>query len=206
MLRKELYIIECCAAERKSCRGFYIIRARTGNYLAHCYFFAFGQQAGFDNDFQYLALARGANRLYLILDIDGVAGFEFADIYDHIYLIRAVCNGIFRLEDLGGGGVIAVREADDGAYLHPVSDIFFRSFDKRGRDARARRAEFFGIDKYLFDIAPPGSDPEQGVVDFFENFSDVHFLFLRCVFCGKKQSLRFVKNPYKSYDVQRDAS
>ena len=67
-------------------------------------------------------------------------------------------------------------------------------------------AEFFGIDKYLFDIAPPGSDPEQGVVDFFENFSDVHFLFLRCVFCGKKQSLRFVKNPYKSYDVQRDAS
>ena len=206
MLRKELYIIECCAARRETGRSLYIVGTGARDYIAHCYLLVLGKQAGFDNDLQNFSLARGANRLYLILDIDGVAGFEFADIYDHIYLIRAVCNGIFRLEDLGGGGVIAVGEAYNGAYFHLVSNIVLRSFYKRGRDTRTRRAEFFGIDKYLFDIAPPGSDPEQGVVDFFENFSDVHFLFLRCVFCGKKQSLRFVKNPYKSYDVQRDAS
>ena len=206
MLRKELYIIEGCAARREAGRSLYIVGTGARDYIAHCYLLVLGKQAGFDNDFQYLALARGANRLYLIFDIDGIAGLELTDIYDHVYLIRAVCNGIRCLKDLGGGGVIAVREADDGAYLYPAPDIFFRSFDKRGRDARARCAEFFGIDKYLFDITPPGGDSEQGVVDFFENFSDVHFLFLRCVFCGKKQSLRFVKNPYKSYDVQRDAS
>lgn len=177
MLRKELYIIESCAARREAGRSLYIVGTGARDYIAHCYLFAFGQQAGFDNDLQNFSLARGANRLYLILDIDGVAGFEFADIYDHVYLIRAVCNGIFRLKDLGGGGVIAVRKADDGAYLHPVPDIFFRSFDKCGRDTRARRAEFFGIDKYLFDIAPPGSDSEQGVIDFLR-------ISLMSIFCS----------------------
>lgn len=206
MLRKELYIIESCAARREAGRSLYIVGTGARDYIAHCYLLVLGKQAGFDNDLQNFSLARGANRLYLIFDIDGIAGLELADIYNHIYLIRAVFHCVLCLKDLDGGSVIAVGEADDGAYLHPVPDIVLRSFYKRGRDTRARRAEFFGIDKYLFDIAPPGSDSEQGVIDFFENFSDVHFLFLRCVFCGKKQSLSFVKNPYKSYDVQRDAS
>lgn len=177
MLRKELYIIEGCAARREAGRSLYIVGTGARDYIAHCYLLVLGKQAGFDNDLQDFSLARGANRLYLILDIDGVAGFEFADIYNHIYLVRAVCNGIFRLKDLGGGGVIAVRKAYNGAYLHPVPDIIFRSFDKRGRDARARCAEFFGIDKYLFDIAPPGSDPEQGVVDFLR-------ISLMSIFCS----------------------
>lgn len=110
-------------------------------------------------------------------DIDGIAGFEFADIYNHIYLIRAVFHCVLCLKDLCGGSVIAVGEAYNGAYLHSVPDIFFRSFDKRGRDTRTRRAEFFGIDKYLFDIAPPGSDSEQGVIDFLR-------ISLMSIFCS----------------------
>lgn len=177
MLRKELYIIEGCAARREAGRSLYIVGTGARDYIAHCYLLVLGKQAGFDNDFQYLALARGANRLYLIFDIDGIAGLELADIYNHIYLVRAVCNGIRCLKDLCGGSVIAVGEAYNGAYLHPVPDIVLRSFYKRGRDTRARRAEFFGIDKYLFDIAPASGYSEQGVIDFLR-------ISLMSIFCS----------------------
>ena len=71
--------------------------------------------------------------LYLIKYIIMISGFKHPDIYNHIYLIGSVIQGILCFKNLDGCGHVPVRKAYDRAYLH-----FGERLEK----------EFFGQDEY----------------------------------------------------------
>ena len=87
-----------------------------------------------------------------------------ADVDDHVDLGRAVGHGVGRLEAFGGGGVVAVGEADDGADGDPAGHIFRRLLHIAGGDADAGAAIFDAVIADGLDLLPGGALREQRVI------------------------------------------
>ena len=142
--------------------------------MAHFHLFFLREQTGFDDDLQDALAADFLQRADLAQHIVVHAGLQGADVDDHIQLIRAVLDGVLRLKHLGGGGVVAVRETDDGADLHLVTDIFLRLSDIAGRDADGCGAVMDGIIAECLDLFPGGGLREQGVINHGHDFISKH--------------------------------
>ena len=58
MSGKKRDIVKGCAACGKTCGGFDEIRTRFAYYLTHLYLFFIGEQAGFDDNFEYMTIKK----------------------------------------------------------------------------------------------------------------------------------------------------
>ena len=132
------------------------------------------EQAALDDDLQELApggLPHGAD--VLLHRVPG-AVLHHGDVDDHVDLIGAVFDGVLGLKGLGGGGHVAVGEADDRAEGEPIAHIALGAGDVAGRDADAGAVVLDGLVAELADLFRGAVHPQQGVVAFFQNFSYIH--------------------------------
>ena len=112
-----------------------------------------------------------ANRFDFGADVVQVAAAQFADVHHHVQLARALVDGFLGFEDLGGGGVSAVGEANHRAddHVRPGKDLLGQ-LDVTGFDADRGNVIVFG------HLAPGGDlfrgqlGAEQGMVDNFREF------------------------------------
>ena len=164
MLFEQGHILAGGSAAAEAGRGLDIVRAGLADHAAQLDLLCVGQQARLDDDFQQLAAA-------MTLDIPDLAEhlviqaiLHPADVDDHVDLGRAVGHGVGRLEALGGGGVVAVGEADDGADGDPAGHIFRRLLHIAGGDADAGAAIFDAVIADGLDLLPGGALREQRVI------------------------------------------
>ena len=88
-----------------------------GGQLAELDLLHVAEQAGLDDDLQRAAQAGGLDAGDLVGDVVPLAVLHHAVVDDHVDLAGPVFHGVLGLKDLGGSGVVAVGEADDGADL-----------------------------------------------------------------------------------------
>ena len=93
-----------------------------------------------------------------------VAVLDHGEVDDHVDLVRALGDGVRSLEGLGGGGHVAVGEADDGADGHAAREVFLRARDVAGRYADGGAAVLHGLVAELADLSAARVGAQQGVV------------------------------------------
>ena len=114
-------------------------------------------------------------------DVVPLAVLHHAVVDDHVDLAGPVFHGVLGLKDLGGSGVVAVGEADDGADLQIPLDVSRRLLDEGRGDAHGRAAELHGLVAEGLDLLPGSFGLEQGVIYMAENGRSIHNLIS---FCG----------------------
>ena len=134
----QLDILKRRAARLKAGGRLDIIRASRGDDTAEMPFFVVCQQARLDDDLQNLPRAGILYRADLVFHEVIFAALHRADRDHHIDLVRAVFDGVARLEHLRRRRVVAVRKADDSADLHSARRVLRRRLDKARRNANAR--------------------------------------------------------------------
>ena len=144
--------------------GLDIVRAGLGHHPAHLDLFGVGEQAGLDDDLQEFSLAVGLYGADLVQHPVIQAVLYPADVDDHVDLGRAVVHGVGGLEALGGGGVVAVGEADDGAHGDFARHILRRLLHIGGGDAYAGTAVLHAVVADGPDLVPGSRLGQQGVV------------------------------------------
>ena len=144
--------------------GLDIVRAGLRHHPAHLHLFGVGEQAGFDDDLQEPSLAGVLHGADFIQHPVIQAVLHPADVDDHVDLRCAVVHGVGGLEALGGGGVVAVGEADDGAHGDLARHILRRLLHIGGGDAHAGAAVLHAIVADGPDLVPGSRLGQQGVV------------------------------------------
>ena len=144
--------------------GLDIVRAGLRHHPAHLHLFGVGEQAGLDDDLQEPSLAGVLHGTDLVQHPIVQAVLHPADVDDHVDLGRAVVHGVGGLEALGGGGVVAVGEADDGAHGDLARHILRRLLHIGGGDAHAGAAVLHAIVADGPDLVPGSRLGQQGVV------------------------------------------
>ena len=137
-------------------------------------FFFFGQQTGFDDDFQKLTFAGGLHSGDFRSDGVPLAVLGPADVDDHVHFVRSVIYGIAGHEALGGSGIVAVGEADDGADGQFTIYIFLSLLDVRSGDTDGGGVVAQAVIADGLDFGPGGGLREQCVVALGENLGYVH--------------------------------
>ena len=144
--------------------GLDIVRAGLGHHPAHLHLFGVGEQAGLDDDLQEPSLAGVLHGMDLLQHPVIQAVLHPADVDDHVDFGRAVVHGVGGLEALGGGGVVAVGEADDGAHGDLARHILRRLLHIGGGDAHAGTAVLHAVVADGPDLVPGSRLGQQGVV------------------------------------------
>lgn len=102
----------------------------------------------------------------LVADVAPIAAEDFGNVDDHVQLLAAVGDGLFRFGDLDRGRVAAVREADRGAGHHGAAgEPFGTAFEVIGHDADARHVIGQGQGDPRFEVAGGQRRVEERVVD-----------------------------------------
>ena len=171
---EERHVVEGSAGLGEACGGLDIVRAAVRDSLAHGNLLVIGEQAGFDDDLQKLSLAGALHRGDFGGDVVPFGFLGPADVDDHVHLIGSVVHGVGGHEALGGGGVVAVGEADDGADGQFVPHIGFRLLDKGGGDADGGGVVLHAVVADTPDVRPGGGLGQQSVVALGENFTQFH--------------------------------
>ena len=152
------------SAGGKAGAGLDEVRARVGDDAAEAALLVVGEQAALDDDLEDVALAGAAHGGDILGDGVPVAVLDHGEVYDHVYLIRALGNGVGGLEGLGGGGHVAVREADDRADRHAAGEVFLRARNVAGGNADRGAAVFHGLVTEGAYFFAPGVGAQQGMV------------------------------------------
>ena len=170
----ERHVVKRRAALREAGGGLDILRAGLGHHAAQLDLLLLGQQARFDDDLQQLAAAVLLDGLDLVQHLLVQAVLDPADVDDHVDLRRAVLHGVGGLKALGGGGIVAVGEADDGADGDLAVHIFRRLLHIAGGDADAGAAVLHAVVADGLDLRPCGGLAQQRVIhaaeDIFQLF------------------------------------
>ena len=112
------------------------------------------------------------------------AVLDHGEIYDHIYLIRAVFYGIGGLKGFGRSGHVAVGEAYDRAYFHPAVDIALCAGNVAGRDTYACAVIFYGLVAQSADLTGGAVRAQQSVIAFFKDRFYIHIILSLCFSCS----------------------
>jgi hypothetical protein len=132
------------------------------------FFFDVGEEAGFEDDFEFAAgevsdLGGGAD---VGFDVAEEAALEGADVDHHVDFGGSVVDGALGLDALGGGGGCAEREAGYGA------DFDFAAIEGVGGvgdpirvNADAEELVLARLVAELHDISFCGVGAQKGVVD-----------------------------------------
>ena len=172
--RKQFHIVEGGTGLGEARGGFDVVRAGVGDSLAQGDLLLIGQQAGLDNDLQELALAGLLHGGDLIAHLVKESGLGPADVDDHVHFIRAVVHSIGGHEALGGGGIVAIGEADNGTDGQSFAYILLGLPDKAGRDADGSGMVLHSVVADALDVRPGGGLGQQGMVAFGKNFRNFH--------------------------------
>ena len=175
MLCKEGHILPGGAAAPEAGGGLDIVRAGGGDDLAHFDFFLIREEAALDNDLQQFAVASLLHGLDLREQVIPLPVLHPAEVDDHVHLGRAVIHGVRGHEAFGGGGVIAVGEADDRADRQPARRILRRLLDIAGGDAHAGAAVFHAVIADAANFVPCRRLGQEGMVAFAQNVLQFHF-------------------------------
>ena len=124
MSGKKRDIVKGCTACGKTCGGFDEVRTRFVYYLTHLYLFFIGEQAGFDDNFEYMTRAGSLYGFYLGEQVVISLILEPADIDNHINLVRAVFYCVLCFKAFRCRCGITVGKADNRAYGNLIADIF----------------------------------------------------------------------------------
>ena len=178
MLGEEGHILPGGSAAAKAGGGLDIVRPGGGDDFAEFDFFLIGEEAALDDDFEELALAGGLDGLDFRQELVPLLVLHPADVDDHVHFLRPVVHGVRCHEAFGGGGVIAVGEADDRADGQLALDILRRLLYIAGGDADAGALVLHSIVADGLDLRPGSSLGQQGVVARSENFLQFHFSVL----------------------------
>ena len=171
---EQLHVVERRAGLGKARGSLDVVRAGVGDALAQGDLFLVGEQAGLDDDFQQLSVAGGLHGGDLLRDLLPQAVLRPADVDDHVHLVRAVRHGVGGHEALGGGGVVAVGEADDGADGQPVPNVLLRLLHVGRGDADGGGVILHTVVADAFDLRPGGGLGQQGVVALGKNVFQFH--------------------------------
>ncbi len=131
-------------------------------------FFFVAQQRRLDDDFEdgVASVAGASDRGDVALDQFIIPRFERADVDDHIYLGRAVADGLLGLEHLALGRGSAQRKADHGADQHVAAlQQLGAQLDVGGVDAHRGKVVFAGLVAQLGYLVLGGVGLENGVVN-----------------------------------------
>ena len=161
---EQSHILPGGSAAAEAGGGLDILRAGLGHHAAHLDLFGIGEHAGLDDDLQQLALAVGLYGADLVQHLIVQAVLYPADVDDHVDLGRAVVHGVGGLKALGGGGVVAVGEADDGADGDLARHILRRLLHIGGGDAHAGAAVPDAVVADGLDFVPGGTLGQQGMI------------------------------------------
>ena len=101
--------------------------------------------------------------------------FYPADVDDHVHFLRAVVHSVGGHEALGGGGVVAVGKADDGADGQLARHILRRLLHIAGGDAHAGAAVLHAVVADALDLGPGGRLGQKGMVALAQNVFQFHF-------------------------------
>ncbi len=149
MLFKQFNVLRGGAAGAKAGGGFDVIRAGIRHAGAQGFFFRLAQSAGFDDDLEDLAAAGRLDLADFLGDAVKITRLGIADVDDHVQLIRALQHGLLRFKHLHTGGVVAKREANDGAHSQAVAVFFLRALHKaRGNAGRGHPV----VHRFLADL------------------------------------------------------
>ena len=168
------HIVKGRAALREAGGGLDIFRAARRDDLAELDLLLVREQAALDDDLEELPAARGLDADDLVEQHIPALVLHHAEIDDHIDLVRAVFHGVLGLKDLGGGGIVAVWEADNGADLHLTVYIAFGSRHMRGRDADGGAAEADRVIAQSADLRGGAVGAEERVVAAGKNVFYIH--------------------------------
>ena len=91
------------------------LRTGLAYYAAKLDFFLLGEQAGLDDDLQQFITSGRLDGLYFFKHLVEASLADKAQIHHHIYLFRAVFDGVGGFKVLDRGGAVAVGKADNGA-------------------------------------------------------------------------------------------
>ena len=163
-----------------------IVRAGLGDDPAHLDLLRVRQQASLDDDLQQSAVTVTLDGLDLIQHLVVQAVLHPTDVDDHVHLGRAVFHRVGSLEALGGGGVVAVGEADNGADGDLSVHIRRRLLHIAGGDTHAGAAVLDTVVADGLDLIPGGTLCQQRVVHAGEDILQlfVHYLRSFSEFCG----------------------
>ena len=152
------------AARGKAGAGLDEVRAGVRDDAAEAALFVVGEQAALDDDLEDVALGGSAHGGDVLGDGVPVAVLDHGEVDDHVDLVRALGDGVRGLEGLGGGGHVAVGEADDCADGHAAREVFLRARDVAGRYADGGAAVLHGLVAELADLSAARVGAQQGVV------------------------------------------
>ena len=166
MLREQSHILTGGTAASEAGGGLDVVRAGGGDDLTHLDLLLVGEEAALNDDLQELALAGGLDGLDLREQVVPLPVLHPADVDDHVHFPGAVLHGVSGHEALGGGGVIAVGETDNGADGQLARHILRRLLHIGGGDAHAGAAVLHAVVADGADLVPGGRLGQQGVVAF----------------------------------------
>ena len=151
-----------------------------------------------------LAVVFGAANAYLGLRVGmtvsasiPAAVIYHGEVYDHIYLVSAVFYCVGSLESLGGGGHVAVGEADNGADPELIADIALCSRNMAGRNAYAGALMLYRLIAQGLYLLRGAIDPQQRVVTHLQNCFNIHGIILSITYfyCDYILSVRHIQAP-----------
>ena len=174
MRAHERHVVKRRAALREAGGGLDILRAARRDDLAELDLFLVREQAALDDDLEELSAARSLDADDLVKQHVPALVLHHAEIDDHIDLVRAVFHGVLGLKDLGGGGVVAVRKADDGADLHLSVYIPLGSRHMRGRDTHGGAAEADRVIAQSADLRGGAVGAEERMIAAGKNVFYIH--------------------------------
>ena len=178
MLGEQLHIGKGSAGGGEAGGGLDIVGAGVGHALAQGDLLLIGQQTGLDDDLQDAAHAMFLDLMDLLGDLGPLAFLGPADVDDHIHFVSTVTDGIMGHEALGGGGGIAVGEADNGANSQLFAHIFLGLLHEGSGDADGSGGILHTIVADGLDVSPGSGLSQQGVVAFCKNFRKLHNIVL----------------------------
>ena len=174
MLPQQAHILHGGPAGPKAGGGLDKVRARHGHHPAQVPLLLLVKAAGLDNHLQNPALAGGLHRPDLRQQPLPVAGLGQALVHHHVDLVRAIADGVLRLEDLHLRGGVAVGEADHGAYFHGAAHIGGRPLHIPGRNTHGGGSQLPPLVTDRLHLLPGGGGGQQGVLHPAQNFLLIH--------------------------------
>ena len=170
VLGEELHIVEGSTGSGESGGSLDVVRAGVGNALAQGDLFFVGEQAGLNDDLQEAALAGLLDGGDLRGDLVPLAFLGPADVDDHVYFPGPVVHGVGGHKALGGGGVVAVGETDDGADGQLVAHVLLGLLHKGSRNAYRGGVVLHAVIADGPDIGPGCGLGKQSMIAGSENF------------------------------------
>ena len=176
MLGKEGHVLPGGPSAGKAGGGLDILRAGGGDDLAQFDLLLVGEQARLNNHLEQAAPAGFLHGLDLPEEVIPPPVLHPADVDDHVDLVRPVVHSVPGLKALGGGGAVAVGEADDRAHGQLVPHVLPGLPDIAGGDADGGGGVLDSVVAHAPDLLPRRPLGQQGVVHRGQNFAQLHIV------------------------------